>query len=373
MNIPTTAEGAESGRLTIDLDAIGENWKRLNEASGAAETGAVVKADAYGLGLDAVAPALLSAGARRFYVAQAAEGARLRAFAPEAEIVVLAPVTPAGLSICREAGLVVTLNNPDALHAWRSEAATSGAYLPAAIHIDTGMTRLGFDWRSVAEVWSALDDREQTAIVEASSHLACADEPEHPLNDAQLKRFEEATASLPKSLRRSLANSSGVFLGPAYRQSCVRPGMAIYGLNPMPGRANPMTPAVRLDVRVLQVRTLSETESVGYGATATARAGTVIATIAAGYADGLHRALSNAGAVFVDGVAAPIVGRVSMDLIAVDVSAMPKDSIKAGDFAEAIGPHQSADALAEAAGTIGYEVLTSLGRRYERRYIGGAS
>lgn len=369
----TTAEATESGRLTIDLDAVRQNYAVLARQAQGAEAGAVVKADAYGLGVERVAPALWLAGARRFYVAQLEEGLALRTLLPTAEIVVMAPAMPECLAAARAAGLVLALNSPDDLVCWRADGERANAPVAAQLHFDTGMTRLGFDDRDAADLWGSLSDAEAFAVVETSSHLACADQPDHPANRAQLDRFQAAVRNAPVGVRRSLANSSGIFLGGGFLQSCVRPGMALYGLNPTPGRPNPMRAVVRLEVRTLQVRTLARAETVGYGATATAPAGARIATIAAGYADGLHRALSGVGAVYYGGRRAPILGRISMDLIAVDVTEIPETVAHSGAFAEAIGARQTADDLAEAAGTIGYEILTSLGRRYRRTYRGGPS
>lgn len=370
---PISADGAPSGRLTIDLGAVRENWRRLDARAAGVETGAVVKADAYGLGLARVAPALWQAGARRFYVARTEEGMAARALLPEADIVTMAPVLPEELAAARAARLVVTLNAPEDLACWRADAADRGDALPAMLHLDTGMTRLGFEDARFAEVWDGLSDAERAAVVEVSSHLACADDPDHPANRSQLERFRKAVRPLPPSLRRSLANSSGMFLGGDFLQTSTRPGMALYGLNPTPGRPNPMRDVVTLDVRLLQTRRLARTETVGYGAAAAAPAGARIATIAAGYADGLHRSMASAGAVFIQSYRAPILGRVSMDLIAIDVTDIPEQLALPGAYVQAIGPRQSADDLARAADTIGYEILTGLGRRHARIYLDGDS
>lgn len=368
--IPTTVDGVASGRLTIDLEAIRANYAELARLTGAADTGAVVKADAYGLGLDAVAPTLWAAGARRFYVAQIEEAVRLRGLLAGAEITVMAPTLPASFAPAREHRLTVALNGPADLAHWREDIG-SGAPPPAQVHIDTGMTRLGFHDGDADALWASLDDAEAFGLTEVSSHLASADQPESPANRSQLQRFNRAVRNAPTGIRQSLANSSGIFLGPDFHFTGVRPGMALYGLNPTPDQPNPMRPAIRLDLRVLQVRRLEQAETVGYAGTATAPKGARIATIAAGYADGLHRTLHQTGGVFFGGKRAPIIGRISMDLITVDVTHIAESAV--GDFAEAIGPNQSADALAAAAGTIGYEILTSLGGRYARDYVGAAS
>jgi len=363
------AEGTPSGRFVIDLGAVRENWRRLNARARGVDVAAVVKANAYGLGLERVAPELWQAGARRFYVARAEEGVAARALLPGAEIVVLAPALPDELEAARAAGLILTLNGPDDLEAWRADAAAHGRALRAALHIDTGMTRLGFDDAALSEVWSGLSPPEQAAVEEVSSHLACADTPDHPANQGQLIRFRNAAAALPSRLRRSLANSSGMFLGGDYLQTTARPGMALYGLNPTPDRPNPMRAAVRVEARILQRRKLRRAETVGYGATVSAPAGAVIATIAAGYADGLHRSLANGGVVFLGDRKASTLGRVSMDLIAIDVTDLPESIARPGAYAEIAGARQSIDDLAAAAGTIGYEILTGIGRRYARTYL----
>lgn len=368
---PTIISGAASGALTVDLAATGENWRRLARRHPAGRTGAVVKADAYGLGLEAVAPALYAAGARCFYVAQVEEGLKLRTLLPDAAIHVLAPIMPEALAPARAGGLTITLNGEEALAAWRADAKAAGSPLPATLHIDTGMTRLGVDDADVPNILASLAEAERAAIVEVASHLACADEPSHPANRSQLARFQAATKAFEPSVVRCLANSSGIFLAGAFLQDATRPGMALYGLNPTPKAINPMAPVVGLTVKLLQARRLDRAETVGYGATATAPADARIATIAAGYADGLHRSLSGRGAVYIQGRRAPIIGRVSMDLIAIDVTDIPENLAHAGAEVEIIGPNQSADALADAADTIGYEILTSLGRRYRRSYISG--
>jgi alanine racemase len=369
LNTLAQADQGEPGILTIDLAAIQANWQFLNVRSGGAGVGAVVKADAYGLGLEPVAKALWDAGARRFYVAQSGEGAALRQVLPDAAIVVLAPVLPHGFANCRESNLIPTLNGPEALAHWRDDAAAHNHSLPANIHVDSGMTRLGFDDAEFPAVFADLSEIERRTVVEISSHLACADDPTHPLNQEQLARFTQAIAAVPSEVLRSFANSSGICLGEGFAAYAARPGMALYGLNPTPNQPNPMRPVLSLHVRILQTRKLSRGESVGYGATATAHAGARIAVIAAGYADGLHRCIGDDGRVWINGEAAPILGRISMDLIAVDVSHMLESDVVSGGWAEVIGPHQSADDLAAAAGTIGYEILTSLGARYARCYL----
>ena len=342
---------APPGRLRIDLDAVAGNWRRLNAL---APSAGVVKADAYGLGMERVAPALHRAGCRTFFVAGLDEGAALRALLPDAEIAVLSAPVEGFQPLYRDYRLLPVLNRMGDLAAWPDE--------DAVLHIDTGMTRLGLDPAQAATL-----DRRRFRLV--MSHLACADEPDHPSNEAQRRLFAELAARFDAPA--SLANSSGIFLGPGCRFDLARPGMALYGLNPTPDRPNPMRPVVHLEARVLQVREADRPLKVGYGATAEVRAGQVLATVAAGYADGYLRAASPGAAALLHGRRAPLIGRVSMDSITLDVTGLPPGSVKPGDWAVLIGEGMDADELAKAAGAIGYEILTSLGARYARTYTGG--
>lgn len=346
-----TGRLAPPGRLRIDLDAVAGNWRKLNAL---APSAGVVKADAYGLGMDRVAPALHRAGCAMFFVAELEEGAALRTLLPDVEIAVLSAPVDGFQAAYRDYRLLPVLNHAGDLAAWPGE--------DAVLHIDTGMTRLGLDPADAA----ALEGRRFRLVM---SHLACADEPDHRLNVAQHRLFAELAGRFDAPA--SLANSSGIFLGPGYRFDVARPGMALYGLNPTPGLPNPMRPVVRLEARVLQVREVDRALTVGYGATAEARPGQRLATVAAGYADGYLRAASPRAGALLHGRRVPLVGRVSMDSIVLDVTGLPPGSVNPGDWAVLIGEGMDADALAEAAGTIGYEVLTSLGARYSRSYTGG--
>ncbi len=351
------------GRLTINLDAVVANWRQLAGLVRPAECAAVVKADAYGLGMQPVAEALADAGCASFWVATLDEAVALRALLPRVRIAVLSDQVEPNIRELTAHRLTPVLNHPGAVAAWTRWAAPAAAWL----HLDTGMHRLGL---SPAE-WLALSvetpDWRAAGIGGLMSHYACADEREHRLNVVQ--RDRAVTAAQTARLRLSLGNSSGIFLGSDFRGDVVRPGMALYGLNPTPYTENPMRPVVTLEVQVLQVRAVApDGGTVGYGASATASPGQVLATVGLGYADGLHRALSNRGRLYFNGAAAPMVGRVSMDSVMVDVSHLTREPAP-GDWAEVIGPNQSADALADMAGTIGYEVLTSLGARYARTYL----
>ncbi len=363
--------GPARARLEIDLDAVAHNWRLLAARARPAACAAVVKADAYGLGLAPVARTLRQAGCRTFFVARLEEGARLRAHLPDAEILVLDGVGRGEEAELEAHRLVPVLNQPGELALWRRYAAARGRRLPAALHLDTGMTRLGF---TPAE-FAAVEEEDLAGLepVLVMSHLACADEPDHPLNAAQRARFAAASRRFAGRVRRSLAASSGIFLGPDYRFELVRPGVALYGVNPVPGRPNPVRPVVRLVAPVLRVFTLDAPATVGYGATFEALAGARIATVPVGYADGLPRAASGRGRARIAGIEVPFAGRVSMDLLGLDVSALPEGTVAPGCEVEIVYGPEGVDRLAAAAGTIGYEILTRLGRRFVRHYRGGAA
>ncbi len=349
------------GRLTIDLDVIAANWLQLRKMVAPAACAAVVKADAYGLGVAPVAARLAEAGCVQFFVATMDEGIALRSVLADVAIAVLGEPVVGQEQELLEHNLQPVLNHPGDLEAWRFAGKGAAAWL----HLDTGMHRLGFspvEWQALI---AAKPDWRALGIAGLISHYACADEPDHPLNVSQ--RAAAHAAAEQAGLPLSLGNSSGIFLGPDFRGNMVRPGMALYGLNPTPGKVNPMGQPVTLGVQIVQVRDVSAVGTAGYGAGAAVRPGQTLATVGLGYADGLHRALSSKGAVYIDGARTPIVSRVSMDSIIVDVTNLSQRPSQ-GDWAEVIGPSQSADAIADAAGTIGYEILTSLGQRYARTY-----
>ncbi|WAJ26319.1 alanine racemase [Antarcticirhabdus aurantiaca] len=364
------ASGAAAGGvLTIDLSALRANYRLLRQRVGGAAVAGVVKANAYGLGAERVAPALWDEGCRTFFVAHLGEALALRPVLPaDAEIFVLNGLAPGDERLCADARVRPVLNALDQVRAWGAEGRRRGGRLPAAIQVDSGMSRLGL---AADEVESLVRDPSRLAGVETvlvMSHLACADDPDHPANAAQLAAFRAMEAKLPAA-RRSLANSAGLFLGPDFRFDLARPGVALYGGAPTGGAANPMRPVVRLDGRVIQTREVPAGAGIGYGFTRVADGPMRLATLGLGYADGWPRALSNRLAGFVAGRRLPVVGRVSMDSLILDASALPAGALKGGDLIELIGPSQSLDAVAEAAGTISYEILTSLGHRYERRYL----
>lgn len=369
----------DTARLTIDLDALGANWHKLAALAPQAQCAAVVKADAYGIGADRAGPALWRAGCRRFFVAHAEEALRLRATLPQAVIHALHGVPAGAEADFVAAGIAPVLSTPAQIERWRAEARRRETPLPAALQIDTGMNRLGLQ-PVEAEVLAA--DPGLLAGLDLQfvmSHLACADEPGHPLNEAQRERFAAWRKAFP-ALRGSLVNSAGIFLGPGFHHDILRPGIALYGSNPMRPDATPeharaaMHEVVRLQGVVLQVRAVDSAQTVGYGASYRVEKPGRIATLAVGYADGLLRALSNRGRAAIRGrqgyVRVPFAGRVSMDLITLDVSALDETDCAPGALVDLLGGGVPLDEQAAHAGTIAYELLTDLGPRYARTYIG---
>jgi alanine racemase len=355
--------------LTIDLGAIRENFRRLRARLGGKECAGVVKADGYGLGAGRVAAALAKEGCNRFFVAHAAEGIGLRqSLGPGPEIFVLNGIFAGAEDACADAGLIAVANSLGQLTAWRQAAQRRGEQLPVAVQVDTGMSRLGMPPAEVEQLAADANAFDGLELRLAMSHLACADEPGNPANEAQRLAFEALRRQLPPA-PASLANSSGIFLGEAYHYDLARPGVALYGVNPLPGRENPMLPVVRLEAKIIQTRELETGVGVGYGHAFRTGAPFHAATIALGYADGWPRRA--AASAWFEGVRLPFAGRVSMDSIILDVSSLGPGRLQAGDLVELIGPHQSVDDLAALGGTIGYEILTGLGRRFYRRYQGG--
>ncbi|MEY4793070.1 MAG: putative alanine racemase, catabolic [Pseudomonadota bacterium] len=356
-----------SAILHIDLAAIAENWRLLAARAAPGAVAGVVKANAYGLGADRVAPALHAAGCRHFFVAHLAEGIALReTLGPGPMIAVLNGFAPGADG---DAGLVTVLNSLGDVHSHAAAGRSAGQARRALLHLDTGMARLGLDAAEQARLAADHSLLAGLDLLYVMTHLACADEPEHPLNAEQAARFARACASLPK-LKRSFANSSGLFLGSDYASDLSRPGCALYGINPTPGAPNPMRQVLRLEAPVLQIRDIPAGASVGYGASFVAARPSRIATIAVGYADGYLRSLSGQGGAAYRGLILPMVGRVSMDLITLDVTDAP--GLVPGDTVTLIGgAAPSPDDLAARAGTIGYEILTSFGARYRRAYGAG--
>jgi alanine racemase len=365
-SIPTHA----GALLTIDLDAICDNWRTLKGRLGGAECAAVVKADAYGLGARKVASALYLTGCRHFFVAHLSEAIELRpALAADAVIYILHGVHPGAEMECVTHGLVPVLNSLPQLMAWRTLAQRLGSVLPAILQIDTGMARLGLSTDELERI--AADHGMLTGIdlKFIMSHLAAAEDQANPINRMQLERFRAALECLPVA-RASLANSSGIFLGSDYHFDLVRPGAALYGVAPLAGQANPLRPVIRLQAKVVQTRTIESGTSVGYSHAWTARRRSRIATVAVGYADGYLRSLSNRGDAHFEGIRLPIVGKVSMDTITIDISDLPEGRVGEGSLIDLADPRHGVDDIASRAGTIGYEILTSLGNRYSRAYLG---
>src|SRR5881392_412282 len=363
-----------TGVLTVDLDAIVANWRKLEKAAVPAECAAVIKADAYGCGVDPVARALAAAGCKTFFVATVDEARAARAAMPSATIYALDGI----FQNCGDAFAKIdckpVIGDLNELDEWDVFCRRSGWAGGAAIHIDTGMNRLGLSITEAQGIIPRINAGDH-GITLVMSHLACAEALNHPLNAKQLATFREIV-SLFTGVPASLSNSSGVFLGPHFQFDLVRPGAALYGINPTPEADNPMQPVVDLKARIVQIRNIERGDTVGYGGTWTARRPTRLAIVSAGYADGYFRAASSndgtrGAEVVVAGKRCPIAGRVSMDLMAVDVTDLPDKTARRGHMVTLLGEGITVDELAHHFGTIGYEVLTSLGKRYARIYRGG--
>lgn len=364
--------------LTINLEALRANWGTLNKASGEAECAGVIKADAYGLGLSEIANALVAEGCQTIFVATLAEARAVRTAHPGITVYVLDGLLPGAAAHYAGFDLRPCLSSLAEVREWAAWCDASGRKLRAAVHLDTGMNRLGLPADELAMLEGP--ERDLFQHFELSllmSHLACADTPGHPMNAAQLARFKSLIARLPAA-PASLANSGGVFLGDPYHFDLVRPGIALYGGRAFEGERNPMQWVVQLRARILQVRPVSSGDAIGYGATYRAGGDQRIATIACGYADGFLRALSGTagrpGPVgFIGDHPVPVVGRVSMDLLCVDVTNVPERLAARGGWVEILGPRTTIDDLTDRAGTIGYELLTRLGRRVHRVYTSGSA
>jgi alanine racemase len=370
-------EHSTAATLTIDLGAIVENWRFLGARAGSsppptAACAAVVKADAYGLGLAEVAPALYQAGCREFFVALVHEGVQLRALIPpDATVYVLHGPQPGAEIECAQHTLVPVLNSPDQLQRWSNLANTRGERLPAVLQVDTGMRRLGFEARDFEALHVEAFASANLSGVEPillMSHLVSAEDPADPINRIQLEQFQIARKRWP-GLRCSLANSSGIFLGPAWHFDLLRPGAALYGVAPVPNQPNPMRPVIRLQAPIIQTRTIAPGDRVGYNHTWRASRPTRVATLSVGYADGYLRSLSNRAIVRFMGQTAPLIGRVSMDTITVDVTELPEHQLTPGAQVDLIDSAHDINQVATEAGTNAYEILTSLGPRYRRQYL----
>jgi len=369
----TPMEPETGGILTIDLAAIAANWSTLKRQALTAECAAVVKANGYGLGLEQVTTTLANAGCTTFFVADLAEARRLRACARDATIYVLDGSTPEGFAAFVALNVRPVINSLTELAEWDAFVAAEKWRGGAALQVDTGINRLGISPEEAA-AFAPRTGTENHGITLLMSHLACAEIPDHPLTQSQIKLFRELRM-LYRGIPASFANSSGIYLGDTAVYDLVRPGAALYGVNPTPGRPNPMRSVVELAGRILQVRNVAEGQTVGYGATWTAKRASRVVVVALGYADGVPRAASGTdsgagGVTIVSGKRCPVVGRISMDLACVDVTDLPAGSVHRGDYATFIGAHAGVDDFAAAAGTIGYEVLTRLSARSYRVYRG---
>ncbi len=367
----TPVEAAPASRLIVDLDAVAANWRHLNALAAPGRAAAVVKANAYGLGAVPVVRRLLRESVRHFFVARLEEALALRPeVPPEVMIAVLNSLCPGEETVAAEAGLVPVLNDLGAIERWCAVARARGERLPAILQLDTGMNRLGLGYREIEHVAQDATPLEAIDLRFVMTHLVSAESADDPRNAEQVRLFHARRGLLPP-IPTSIANSSGIFLGSLAASDLARPGAALYGLNPTPGRPNPMRPVVTVEARILQLRDIEAGETVGYNATWRAERASRIATVAAGYADGYQRDLSNRGVGWLAGRRVQIVGRVSMDLVTVDVTDVPEAA--PGAVVQLIGPDIPPDEVAAAAGTNGYEILTALGAaRHQRVYLGAA-
>ncbi|MBB4050890.1 alanine racemase [Devosia subaequoris] len=361
------------GQLSIDLGALARNWRALDKVSAGALTAAVVKADAYGTGIEQASKALHAAGARFFFVATPDEGMAVRAAVPDAHIFILYGLYPGAANLYIRQNLMPVLSSMSMLEEWMAKCIERNEAYPAAFHFDTGINRLGFRLNEASLVRESIEKLGYAPQM-VMSHLACADTPNHEKNRTQLALFGSVMSQFP-GIPASLSNSAGLMTGRDYHFQMVRPGIALYGGRAVGGRKNPMQPVVTLHVPILQVTEGRTGESVGYGATYTLNRNSKLAILGYGYADGFLRALSGTnprpgGKVFIRGKLCPVIGRISMDLTVVDVTELGSDLPTPGEGAEVLGANVSIDDQADAAGTIGYEILTSLKGRYSRNYVG---
>lgn len=362
-----------TGELSVDLHAVASNWKYIQAQLGEnTDCGAVVKANAYGLGVERVAPKIYLAGCRNFFVANLKEAIQLQSLiGRDARIFVLAGCIAGAEKEFMARNIIPVIVSMAMLRRW-AECTEGSEVVEAALKVNTGMGRLGLEPAEFEALEADVSLLKRANVRWLMSHFACADEPGHALNSTQIERFHRMAVRLREQgvpVKTSLANSAGVFLGREAQSDLVRPGISLYGGNP--GLAsNPMQPVVGLQLPVIQVRDLPAGEYVGYGATCQFDSPRKIAVVAGGYADGIMRSLSNKGWGWLAGTRVPIVGRVSMDSTMFDITDSPDaENLKEGDAIELLGDHVSIDELADAAGTISYEILTSFGSRYQRCYI----
>jgi len=355
--------------LTVDLAAIVANWQSLRARFSGDECAAVVKADAYGMGMVPVATALANAGCHTFFVATAEEALALRAVLADVRILVLHGVQEGEEFAFAAHCIIPILNSREQLERWRP-IAREHPHAVSALHLDTGMGRLGLQ----ADEFAQLLTRDPQVLHECRvgllmSHLACAPDTDHPMNGAQLQQFRNMTELAP-NIPRSLCNSGGIFLGAPYHFNLARPGCSLFGIAPQASPENPMQQVATWRAPLLQIRTLEAAQTIGYGATANAPKGARIATVATGYADGYLRHLSNKGVGYIGDTKVPLIGRVTMDMLCFDVSGLPQTMLDNAEYITLLGDHDGirVDDVANAADTIGYEILTRIGARVKREY-----
>jgi alanine racemase len=365
-------------RLTVDLTALADNWRDMAKRSGKARTAAVVKADAYGLGIEDCGATLYRAGARDFFVATMAEGVTLRNYAPEGRIFVLSGIWPGQEAYFFNYDLVPVLASEEQLSFWMATVAEHGDH-PCALHVDTGFNRLGLPLEDALYLANDVSRPASFSPVLLLSHLACADTPSAAMNRVQLESFRQVSTAF-EGIESSLSASAGIFLGSDYHFDLTRPGIALYGGEAVGGAPNPMRPVATAEARILQIRDAGEGQTVSYGGTFRLQRASRLAIASVGYADGYHRSLSGSGIPlremgyggaygFINGHQVPVAGRITMDMTIFDVTDVPVNAIRTGDYIELFGQNVPLEEVARAAGTIGYEMLTGLGLRYERRYV----
>ena len=352
--------------LTIDLGAIGNNYLLLKNKITPAICGAVVKADSYGLGADIVSSHLYDLGCNDFFVANIEEALSLRkSLNTKANIYVFGGIREKQEDIFIHNNIIPVLNTEYEIYIWNKFTVNLDYKPKAVIHIDTGMNRLGIKFEYAINNINLFQSINIDFFI---THMACADDVESEYNKIQLDKFSQFKELFPDK-KFSLANSSSIFLGADYHFDIARPGSALYGVNPTPHKDNPMHNVINLDSKIIQINSYKKGEYIGYSSSYKLNHDSVIATIPIGYADGYLRSLSNNSYVYINGNKAPLVGRVSMDLITIDITNISKEFQQVGQVVEIIGNNITVDDLANQAGTIGYEILTSLGSRFKRSYI----